>query len=303
MRAVALGAMLVVGDRLSAPAAAQVRRDARAFVQDLDGGGSRADFDQFVHQVVGHAVEVGVKGDVVVDVDPGARPFAQVERFGGQWLQSRPVQSLEHRGPALLALAERPVIQLGEQLANGLVQIFEQEELAMAQRRHDPALGDLHGVFDFGFVSRLVRPRGHDAKAAVQREVVIGRIQIRIVTVCFGDTGLGVVRNRQRRNAAEVFKGVHVGAQPRLHLLIARSLCPGVGTGAQRGHEQWRLPGEAGVAIPNRNRRAGPIHEHLFPGFVFLPQNHVELRSPALVQLAEARVAIALRVPLPVFLP
>jgi hypothetical protein len=32
------------------------------------------------------------------------------------------------------------------------------------------------------------------------------------------------------------------------------------------------------VAIPNRNRRAGPIHEHLFPGFVLLPQNPVELR-------------------------
>jgi hypothetical protein len=32
-----------------------------------------------------------------------------------------------------------------------LVEIFEQEELVMAQRRHDPALGDLHGVFDFGF--------------------------------------------------------------------------------------------------------------------------------------------------------
>ena len=68
---------------------------------------------------------------------------------------------------APLALAEGPVIQLGEQLANGLVQIFEQEELAMAQRRHNPALGDLHRVLDFGFVSWFVRPRGYDAKAAV----------------------------------------------------------------------------------------------------------------------------------------
>src|SRR6266481_1738822 len=36
---------------------------------------------------------------------------------------------------------------------------------------------------------------------------------------------------------------------------------------------------------------------------MLLPQNHIELRPPTLVQLAEARVAIALRVPLPVFLP
>ena len=84
----------------------------------------------------------------------------------------------------------------------------------MAQRRHDPALGDLHGVLNFGFVSRLVRTRGYNAKTTVQREVVIGRIQIRIVTVRFGDTGLGVVRNGQGGNAAEVLKGVHVRAQP-----------------------------------------------------------------------------------------
>lgn len=34
---------------------------------------------QFVNQVVRHAVVVRVEGDVRVDVDSGARPFAQVE--------------------------------------------------------------------------------------------------------------------------------------------------------------------------------------------------------------------------------
>ena len=125
--------------------------------------------------------------------------------------------------PGAVPLAEGPVIQLGEQLADGFVQFFQREELVMTQRRHDPTLGDLHGVFDFGFVSRLVRPRGHDAEAAMQREVVIGRIQIRIVAMRLGHAGLGVVGNGQRRNAAEVFEGVHVAAQPRFHLLIARA--------------------------------------------------------------------------------
>jgi hypothetical protein len=46
-----------------------------------------------------------------------------------------------------------------------------------------------------------------------------------------------------------------------------------------------------------------PIDEHLLAGFVFLPEHHVELGTPALVQLAEARVAIAVRIGLPVFLP
>ncbi len=40
------------------------------------------------------------------------------------------------------------------------------------------------------------------------------------------------IRNGQRENAAEVLKGVHVRAQPGLHLLIARGLGPGVGAGA-----------------------------------------------------------------------
>ena len=118
-----------------------------------------------------------------------------------------------------------------------------------------------------------------------------------------GHAGLGVIGNRERRNAAEVLERMHVSAQPRFHLLIARGLGPGVAAGAQRGHEQRRLPGNAGVPVIDRNRRACPIDEHLLARLVLLPQHHVELRPPTLVQLAEARVAIAIRVRLPVFFP
>jgi hypothetical protein len=38
----------------------------------------------------------------------------------------------------------------------------QREKLAVAQRRHDPALGDLHVIFRLRFTPRLVRPRGHD---------------------------------------------------------------------------------------------------------------------------------------------
>jgi len=57
------------------------------------------------------------------------------------------------------------------------------------------------------------------------------------------------------------------------------------------------------MAVMDRNRRTSPIDKHFLAGFVFLPEHYVELGTPALVQLAEARVAITLRVPLPVFLP
>ena len=101
----------------------------------------------------------------------------------------------------------------------------------------------------------------------------------------------------------KVFEGVHVHPQPRFHLLVARGLGPGVAAGAERGHEQRRLPSLAGVTVINRNRRARPIDEHLLARLVLLAQHHVELRAPALVQLAEPRVAIAIRIGLPVFLP
>ncbi len=68
-------------DSLPARAAAQMRTDARSLVQDLDGRGRRVDLDQFVDQVIGHAVETAVEGDVVVDVHAGLGPLAEVERF------------------------------------------------------------------------------------------------------------------------------------------------------------------------------------------------------------------------------
>jgi hypothetical protein len=71
----------------------------------------------------------------------------------------------------------------------------------------------------------------------MQGEVVIGRIQIRIVAMSLRHTGLGVIWNHQRWNASEVFERMHVRPQPRFHLLIARGLRPGVTAGPERGHE------------------------------------------------------------------
>jgi hypothetical protein len=65
MRAMTFGTMLLNGDVLATPAAAQMRCHASTFVQDFDRGWRRADLDQLVHQVVGHAIEVGIEAYVV----------------------------------------------------------------------------------------------------------------------------------------------------------------------------------------------------------------------------------------------
>ena len=100
-----------------------------------------------------------------------------------------------------------------------------------------------------------------------------------------------------------MIEGVDVRAQPRFHLLVARGLGPGVGTGAERGDEEGSLPGYAGDAVVNRNRRSGPIDEGFLAGLVLLPHHYVELLAPALIQFAETAVAVALGVGVAVLFP
>jgi hypothetical protein len=49
-----------------------------------------------------------------------------------------------------------------------------------------------------------------------------------------------------------------------------------------------RLPGDAGVPVIYRNRRARPIDKHLLARLVLLTQNHIELRAPRLRHLRSA---------------
>jgi hypothetical protein len=59
----------------------------------------------------------------------------------------------------------------------------------------------------------------------------------------------------------------------------------------------------ATVRVVNRHGGSRPIDEQLFAGPVFLAQHHTLFAAPALVQLAKTRVAIAIRVGLPVLFP
>src|SRR5207244_6717877 len=103
---------------LTPAATAQVGRDPAALVKDLHRGWGGADFHDLLHQSVRHAVEVPVEGDVVVDVDGGTRPLAQVETLDGQGCQSRFLQAVKQTDPRSVPLAERTLVQSHQQLAN-----------------------------------------------------------------------------------------------------------------------------------------------------------------------------------------
>jgi hypothetical protein len=53
----------------------------------------------------------------------------------------------------------------------------------------------MHRVAYLGFVSRPVMSCRHDTEAAVKSEVVLSRVQIRIVAVRLGHAGLGIIGN------------------------------------------------------------------------------------------------------------
>src|ERR1700733_11358193 len=62
------------------------------------------------------------------------------------------------------------------------------------------------------------------------------------------------------------------------------------------------LPGTT-VRVVDRDRGSCPIDEQLLAGLMFLAQYYVLFPAPALVQLTEAGIAIAIRVGLSVLFP
>src|SRR6266480_4822064 len=129
---VALRLVLCLRDGLFSSMTTDVRGYPLSLVKDLDGGGCRSNFHAFLHQRVGHAVEVGVEGDVVVDVDSGIGPLAHVERFGGQRSQSIAFDRSEHTGTRSLALPKWSLVQPLEQFADRIIQIREPKKLLVA---------------------------------------------------------------------------------------------------------------------------------------------------------------------------
>ena len=57
------------------------------------------------------------------------------------------------------------------------------------------------------------------------------------------------------------------------------------------------------MAVHDRDRVAGIVHEELLASPVFLPQHQIQLAAPAMVQITELTVLIALRIRLLVLIP
>lgn len=99
VRLMGLWAMLRIRHRLALRADAERRSDSLTLVKDLDRRGGRADLNQLACQRVGHAVDTSVERDVIVDVDAGTRPLAEIESLAGQSPKCRPIHRRENARP------------------------------------------------------------------------------------------------------------------------------------------------------------------------------------------------------------
>ena len=161
---------------------AAMHPDPRAALKDFDGRGREADVDGLVNEPMRHRVEMALDVDVVVDVHARLAPFGVDEALGRQRPQRRLIEAREEiaaGGPAVAL--HRPGVEIREQLADPGVQRGEREEGLMAQPREDPALGDLDGHFDFGFVARFRRSRRQNRRRVVRRPLFVRPLEDRFV--------------------------------------------------------------------------------------------------------------------------
>ena len=66
-----------------------------AFDKNLDGAAGEANLDLGAGEAIGHAVEVLVDFDVIIDAEPAGAPLGKDVRLNGQWLERRPVEFFE----------------------------------------------------------------------------------------------------------------------------------------------------------------------------------------------------------------
>ena len=93
----------------------------------------------------------------------------------------------------------------------------------MAEAGQDPALDDLHGDLDLGLVAGVGRARGHDHRAVVLGELLVGALQAGLVAARDDHAALELVADDGGRDAAEEGEGALMAGDPVRDLLRAAS--------------------------------------------------------------------------------
>src|SRR5271157_423427 len=297
----------VLGNRrvLPVPARPYVDGDALALVENLDAADGQARLDLGAGKTVRDGIIVGVDVDVIVDADPADAPLAVFVSAVRQRLERWAIDLFEQLAAGD---AEPPqallLIELGHELAKRGVDVGEAIESSAPQPAEQPALDDQDGLLDLRLVARLPGPGGQDGGSIMGRHLGIGSVDLRVVEAGLDDSGFGVVRHDEFGNPADRLEGARMGVDPVGERLRPGRLGEGEARGAQHGDEDLRYADFAGEAVDDdRHAVAGVIDEQPLAGRVRLAHRHRQRLLEGAIELAEPRVAVAVRVGGDIFVP
>jgi hypothetical protein len=117
------------------------------------------------------------------------------------------------------------------------------------------------------------------------------------------DTALEIVRDHEAGHPGKEAEHAHVRADPVGKRLGPGRLGVGVVGGAEHADEDLGLAHDARLRVDDRHLLAGVVDEDLVAGDVVLAHDRRQPPLELAVQVAEARVAVAVGLRLPVLLP
>ena len=300
-----VGAGHMVGVRavLAAHVAALMDADALAAMEDLDHARGDPHVDLGADERVRDRIQEVMDLDVIVEIDARAPPFRELPILGGQGDEGVALDLLEQLAAADAEVAHGTLVHALHDERDGLVAFGEREEGQPAQPPENVGLRKSHAGLDFRLVPRLSRPRRQDADRVMRRHRAVGAVDLGIVERGLVDPALQIVGNQQLRRAAEKAEHAHVRAGPVRQLLRPGRLGIGEVRGAEHGDENLRLADFARRRIDDPDPLARIIDERLFPGDMVLAHHRRQPPFEPAKQIAEAAVAVTLRMALSVFLP
>ena len=169
--------------------AAYVTGDALAFVEELHGvvGGTAPEL--LANERIGNTVVVIIEADVIVDVDAYFLPLGILLGLGWKGIERFRIEPLVQLPPRLLHVAHDAVVESGQQLGNGCIELLQMVKSAVSQDRQDPSLCHEYRCLHFSLVPRFSNSCWYYTGAVVCGELAIGLIQLRLVSVRVGDAG------------------------------------------------------------------------------------------------------------------
>src|SRR5205085_6941614 len=144
-------------------ASPQMSSNPLALQKDLNSARRQPNLDFAAGKAVGHAVEMALELDMVIDADPANAPFGKAIELRRQRVEVGPIELLEQCPAGDTEAPDRAfVVELPQQLADRGIEFSQTIEATVAQAAEQPPLDDQHRDFDFGLVTRPTRSRWQD---------------------------------------------------------------------------------------------------------------------------------------------